>query len=97
MTISGKTEEGKFVVKNIFIITSSLTGLPLDYALQLLDNENMVVDWVDYYDESLKYGWSTKTALNRIETAVGDYFGTKHKEEVMKRLQLHIQSHTHHS
>ena len=52
----------------------------------------MVVDWVDYYDESLKYGWSTKTSLNRIETAVGDYFGQQYKEEVMKRLHFYINS-----
>jgi len=52
----------------------------------------MVVDWVDYYEESLKYGWSTKTSLNRIETAVGDYFGVQYKEEVMKRLLFYIES-----
>ena len=52
----------------------------------------MIVDWINYYEESLKYGWSTKTSLNRIETAVGDYFGVQYKEEVMKRLQLYIKS-----
>lgn len=82
--------EGKLVVRGIFLITSSLTGLPLDNVLQLLEENNMVVDWVDYYEESLKYGWSTKTSLNRIETAVGDYFGTKYKEEVMERLNFYI-------
>lgn len=74
-------------------MSSSMTGLPLDNVLQLLDNENMVVDWVDYYEESLRYGWSTKTSINRIETAVGDYFGPKYKEEVMKRLHLYISTH----
>jgi hypothetical protein len=58
----------------------------------VLDKENMVVDWLDYYDESLRNGWSTKTSLNRIETAVGDYFGTMYKEEVMKRLDFYIKS-----
>jgi len=67
-----------------------LTGLPLEYALQMLDKEGMVVDWIDYYEESLKNGWSTKTALNRIETAVGDYFGNTYKEEVIKRLGFYI-------
>lgn len=52
----------------------------------------MVVDWLDYYDESLRNGWSTKTSLNRIETAVGDYFGTKYKDEVMLRLNLYIKN-----
>lgn len=67
-----------------------MTGLPLEYALQMLDKEGMVVDWIDYYEESLKNGWSTKTALNRIETAVGDYFGNTYKEEVIKRLGFYI-------
>ncbi len=78
------------VVKGIFLISSSITGLPLDNIIQLLEKQNMVVDWIDYYEESLKYGWSTKTSLNRIETAVGDYFGTRYKEEVMGRLQFYI-------
>lgn len=56
----------------------------------MLDKEGMVVDWIDYYEESLKNGWSTKTALNRIETAVGDYFGNTYKEEVIKRLGFYI-------
>jgi len=50
----------------------------------------MVVDWIDYYEESLKYGWSTKTSLNRIETAVGDYFGKEYKNEIMSRINLYI-------
>jgi hypothetical protein len=58
----------------------------------MLDKQNMVVDWVDYYEESLKGGWSTKTSLNRIETAVGDYFGNKYKEEVMSRLNFYIKN-----
>lgn len=78
------------VVKGIFLISSSITGLPLDNIIQLLEKQNMVVDWIDYYEESLKYGWSTKTSLNRIETAVGDYFGTRYKGEVMSRLQFYI-------
>lgn len=80
------------VVKGIFLITTSITGLPLDYAIQLLDKEGMIVDWVDYYEESLKYGWSTNTSINRIETAVGDYFGTNYKLEVVNRLNLYIKS-----
>jgi hypothetical protein len=58
----------------------------------MLDKQDMVVDWLDYYEESLKNGWSTKTALNRIETAVGDYFGTKYREEVMIRLNFYIKN-----
>jgi hypothetical protein len=69
-----------------------LTGLPLDYTLEILDNENMVVDWVDFYEESLRYGWSAKTSLNRIENAVNDYYGMKYKDEVMKRIHFYIQS-----
>jgi len=51
----------------------------------------MVVDWIDYYEESLKYGWSTKTSLNRIETAVRDYFGKQHSKEVMKKINFYIE------
>lgn len=58
--------------------------------LQQLDKENMIVDWIDFYEETLKSGWSIKTCFNRIETALGDYYGISYKNEVMKRLKFYV-------
>jgi hypothetical protein len=70
----------------MFLIVSSTIGLPLEEFLPILDKNNMVIDWIDFYCSSLKNGWSRKTVLNKIETGVSDYFGNEYKNEVMKRL-----------
>ena len=90
LRVSGKTTDGKIVVQGIFKISSSLTGLPLDIILQQLDGNNMIVDWVDFYEESIRGGWKEKTSINRIETAVGDYYGPVHKNEIISRLRSYI-------
>jgi hypothetical protein len=47
----------------------------------------MIIDWKDYYTESIKSGSRKSSVLNKIETSVGDYFGSKYREEVSKRLK----------
>ncbi len=84
--ISGKTVEGKLVVQGIFQITSSF-GLPIEVILDILTKNGMVIDWIDYYESSLSSGCNRNTIINRIESAVGDCFGSKYREEVMKRLK----------
>lgn len=69
---------------------SSITGLPLDIIMSILEENNMIVDWIDFYQEGLKHGWKVKTLLNRIETAIGDYYEPVHKKEVMKRINFFI-------
>ena len=86
LRISGKTEDGKLVVQGMFPIVSSTIGLPLEMLLPDLEKNNMVIDWVDFYQEALRSGWTEKTTIIKIETAVGDYFGTEYKQEVVKRL-----------
>jgi hypothetical protein len=74
----------------MFLIVSSTIGLPLEVLLPMLDKHNMVVDWVDFYESSIKGGWSRKTVLNKIESALGDCFGKQYKNEIMKRLYFYL-------
>lgn len=90
LKVSGITDKNKIVVQGVFKIFSSLTGLPLDIILLQLDKNNMIVDWIDFYEESIKGGWKNKTTLNKIETVVGDYYGPEYKKELMKRLTFYL-------
>jgi hypothetical protein len=50
----------------------------------------MVVDWVYFYEVSIKGGWKEKTSINRIETAVGDYYDPKYKNKIIMKLKYYI-------
>ena len=74
------------MVKGVFPLFSSLTGLPLQDILEILKQNNMVVDWVDFYEQSIKEGWKPDRTIIKIRDSVGDVFGSKYGEEVKKRL-----------
>jgi alanyl-tRNA synthetase len=71
----------------VFSITSSI-GLPLEIILDVLTKKGLVVDWRDYFVESLKHGSKESSVINKIESAIGDCFGSKYREEVSKRLKI---------
>ena len=86
MTVVGETVDGKEVIKGLFLVHSSLTGLPLEDCLKFLKEQNMVVDWIDFIEDSIKYEWKMKTTLIRIETSVTEVYGKEYCQEVMKRI-----------
>jgi hypothetical protein len=67
-------------------VTSSI-GLPLEVILDILTKRGMVIDWKNFVETSLKTGSNRSNILYRVECAVGDVLGPKHKEEVVKRLK----------
>lgn len=46
----------------------------------------MVVDWIDFYEESVKEGWKPDRTITKIRDSIGDVFGPKYGDEVKKRL-----------
>lgn len=65
---------------------SSRLGVPLEFLLEILQKQNMVVDWIQFYEDSVKHGWSYKTTRLRIDSSVGDIYGSEYREEVLKKL-----------
>ena len=92
LQISGQTTDQKSVVTGIFKIYSSLTGLPLQDILQTLYQNNMVVDWIDFYEESVKGGWRPDRTLVKIRDAVGEVFGTEVGKKVVERLNFYLKT-----
>jgi hypothetical protein len=83
------TEDGRLVVGNVFENVSSRLGIPLDFVLDILDRHGMVIDWIRYYEDSLKSGWSYKTLRLRLDTTLGDVYGSEHRDQVLERLDWH--------
>ncbi len=50
----------------------------------------MVVDWLDFYESSVKSGWNIKTTLNKIEYALIDIKGKEYSTQVITRLKYYI-------
>lgn len=89
MEISGKTEDEKLVVKGIFPVVNSI-GFPLECVVDTLKKQNMLVDWIDFYLESLTCNWVPERTLERIRLAVGDVYGPGVGDETLKRLKFYI-------
>lgn len=89
LKIAGKTIDNKIVIKGIFQIQSSI-GLALEDMLPMLTKNNMVNDWIDYYDCSVKSGCNKINVMNKITNALEDCFDKNHKREVLERLNFHI-------
>lgn len=80
------------MVKGVFSLFSSLTGLPLQDILEVLKQENMVVDWIDFYDQSVKESWKPERTLVKIRDSVGDVFGPETGKEIIKRLKFYLKT-----
>ena len=90
LTVVGKTDDGKLVVQGVFKITTSILGLPLEYVLLILKENNMIVDWIDFYKESVQNKWKSKTLITKIEASIIEIYDKKYCNEVMKRLLFYI-------
>jgi hypothetical protein len=49
-----------------------------------------VVDWIDYYKTALDSGMSSDRILTRIDTEVSDVYNLEYRDEVLKRLKYCI-------
>jgi len=70
---------------------SSVLGTPLDLLLSILKQQDMVVDWVEFYESSKKHGWTDKTVLLRISTEVSEVYGPKYRDVVISKLKEYIE------
>lgn len=91
LVILGITEDGKFIVGNIFIRCES-QGLPLEIALDILDEHNCVISWIDFYEDAMNARWSPETTLEKIRTALVDIKGREYAEQVILRLKHYMAS-----
>jgi alanyl-tRNA synthetase len=85
----GVTPEGVKVVANTFKMFDA-HGLPLDIMLDLMKENNMIPDWIDFYKEATASGWKDKTIRNRVHTAVSTVYGDDFGKIVLSRLNSYI-------
>lgn len=89
--INGETVDGNPVIKGVYHFVSTY-GLPLVEFLYEAEEQNMVVDWVDYYDTALIKGMKSDRILTQVESAVREVYGETYCSTVMKLFELYIRT-----
>ena len=87
--ISGKTSDGKLVVNGLFKIVGTY-GIPLTDALVALQDSDLVVDWIEYYEAALKEGMKSKAILERLKFNISDAYGADYSKHVISVLEYYI-------
>lgn len=82
----GTTEAGRPVIGGVFPLVNS-EGIPLEVVIESLRRRGMVVDWVGFVRECLRFGWSEERILSGIVAAVGDVCGPIERDAVESRLR----------
>jgi hypothetical protein len=47
----------------------------------------MIVDWLDFYENSVKEGWKPERTFERIRISITDVFGPEFGDESLRRLK----------
>lgn len=82
----GTTDQGRPVIGGVFPLVNS-EGIPLEVVIESLRRRGMVIDWLGFVRECLRFGWSEERIVSGIVAAVGDVCGPVEREEVESRLR----------
>ncbi len=91
LRISGRTEDDRAVIAGWFPLVTS-EGIPLELVVSQFEEHGLVPDWSDFIDAALLDGWNPRALRSKVEAAVGDVHGPKHREAVLERFELHVKN-----
>src|SRR5690349_18747274 len=83
---SGETSEGHQVYRGVYAFYET-HGLPLDVILTCFQEQQVVVDWLDFWDEGIKAGVKPRKLSIMIEQACGDVLGGEESKVIMIKLK----------
>lgn len=89
LRISGKTEDGKSVVSGFFTMVDE-KGVPLTIVLDYLNENELIPDWIDFLQETIKSNWNIKSTQEKISQSCFEVYGSEHRDVVMKNIELWI-------
>jgi hypothetical protein len=77
------------VLGNIFIQMES-RGVDLGIMVQCLYDSGNLIDWIQFYEDSVKAKWNTITTIKKIKYSLDDVFGVEYSDQIINRLKLYI-------
>ena len=87
--MGGYTEDNRQVIQGVFKYVET-RGIPLEIIITVFDQQGLVIDWIDFYEQSQKCGWLIKTTINKIEAALLDTKGKEYTDIILDRLKFYI-------
>ncbi len=82
ITISGKTEDGKFVVRGVFRLHDTYGFALSDFLM----NKDCVPDWINFYSDAIKHLWSFDQIQTCIEMGINDSGSLLNKDKIIDKL-----------
>jgi hypothetical protein len=87
----GQTTDGKAVCKGIFKFYET-NGIPLDVLFDLLDKQDIMISWCDFYIEAISAGMEHNRIISKLEEPICDVWGKKFFDVVKENLERFINS-----
>ena len=69
LKFAGKTQDEKVVVSGVFQFFETY-GLSLDVIITALDKNNLVIDWLDFFDAAHVSGMKRNHIISKLEEAI---------------------------
>jgi hypothetical protein len=66
-------------------------GIPLEIVVERLHGRGWMMDWLDFYRDSVKQGWPKDRTIGRLREAVGDVYGPEWADEWHRRMLHHAE------
>jgi len=87
LEVAGYSEDGKQVIKGIFSFYETV-GLPLDFVIQHIKDNDAIPSWYDFVLEARAAGMKDSRIKSKLEEVILDVYGRKYWVEISKRLEL---------
>lgn len=58
--------------------------------VQCLYDSGNLIDWIQFYEDSVKAKWNTITTIKKIKYSLDDVFGVEYSDQIINRLKLYI-------
>ncbi len=67
-------------------------GVPLEIALDALNELNVVPDWMSFINQSVKCDWNLERTLLKLEVAIKDVYGSGYYNEWKVKMDSYLES-----
>ena len=85
----GQTTDDYEVIRNVFNLYETY-GIALNIIVSVFKDNNLKVDWIDFYINAYNKNMNPKNIFDRIHEAVREVYGTKYANELITGLKIRI-------
>ena len=65
-------------------------GIHLTNVLDHFNNNDMIPDWIDFFQSTIKSNWNPKSTIEKISQSCFEVYGPEHRDVVIRNLKYWI-------